>query len=311
MRIADRILYLVSEVTRKSISIRGMGRACRAINRCMIGLGAEPVVLARMKDGTELFVDLRTYTEMYAYYRGEYDTLLQNTVKRLFRPDLFFLDIGANIGFYTISIGSHIRAANGMGRVISFEPFPGNYARLRENIRRNQLEHFCHTEKIALSNQAGNGLITLREDFEHGSSTGNASIAINNVFDQGFQKVPITLKTLDETVGGLNIKSGEIDVIKLDIEGHEGLCLQGGRNTVHANRPTILMEVNKAFYEARNTTIEQDVLPQLPDRYRIFRKKKDGWAKIKSFSACDPIDNVFLVPEEKMGMKEYAVFAKG
>ncbi len=309
MRIADSILRFVSGVTRRSFSIRGMGRAYRTINRCMLGFGAEPVVIAHMKDGTQLLVDLRTHTEVDAYYRGEYDALLQNTVKRLFRPDMIFLDVGANIGFYTICIGNHIRSANGMGRVISYEPFPGNYARLQENIKRNHLEHVCHTEMIALSNQAGNGLITLREDFEHGSSTGNASIAINDVFDQGFQKVPIKLKTLDDAAGGLNIKSGVVDIIKLDIEGHEGLCLQGGRKTVHTHRPTILMEVNKAFYEARNATIEQEVLPQLPARYRIYRWQKSGWVQIDSFLACNPIDNVFLVPEEKMNMKEYAVFA--
>jgi FkbM family methyltransferase len=285
-----------------------MGRIYRTVNAWMVRWGGNPIVAAHMKDGTEILVDLRTQTDLDAYYRGEYDPVLLDSVKCLLDIDAIFLDIGANIGFYTISIGNFIRTKEGDGKIISFEPFEGNYTRLLENITRNHLDEMCRAEMHGLSNESADSQITLREDFLCGSGTGNASIPTNESFDQGFMKVPIKLTTLDAEWSGWNDSPRKIDMIKMDIEGHEDLCLQGGKQTIMENRPTILMEVNKPYYRARKALLDTVILSEIPERYLIFRRQGSRWERIRSLNVCDDIDNVFFIPEEKLDRAGFEMF---
>ncbi len=95
----------------------------------MLRLGANPIVLAKMKDGTSMLVDLRTNTEVDAFYKGKYDPVLIDCIRRLLGAESYFLDIGANVGFYTVAIATTLKAKGGSGKVIAFEPFKGNYKR--------------------------------------------------------------------------------------------------------------------------------------------------------------------------------------
>ena len=296
--------------TRSSPAFRGLGRCYRLLNDWLLRWGAEPVASVGMKDGTNMMVDLRTQTDIDAYYRGEYDRLLINGVRQILDLDSTFLDVGANIGYYTVSIGKFIRDSNRAGRVVAFEPYHGNYCRLLENIQRNNLESVCHANPVGLSNRSGESRITLREDFSRGSGTGNAAIPTSEQFDQGFSKVPITLVTLDSIWISQQGLQGIIDMIKLDIEGHEGFFLQGARNTIENHRPTLLMEVNKPYYIARGANIDSEVLPQLPQDYLIFKVQGKQWTQINSLGACGMIDNVMFVPEEKMNRTGYEIFGR-
>ena len=309
MPIADFTLTLGSSIIRIGPYFRGLDRIFRLFNEAMLKLGAWPILKAKMKDGTIMYVDLRTYTELEAYYRGTYDSGLIAIVKSLLdNPDSVFLDIGANIGFYTISIGNYLRSKNGSGRVVSFEPFEGNYQRMLDNLKLNQLESLCSVHKIGLSNEARSSYLTLREDFRRGSNTGNAAIPTNEEFDAGFRKVTIQLERLDDIWDRINIDYGRIDVIKMDIEGHEDFCLEGGKNTLEIHRPTILMEVNKPYYDARGVELNSRFLLLIPKNYRIYRLYDSEWKPISSFDNCSTIDNVFLVPGEKLVSQNYKIF---
>jgi len=73
-----------------------------------------------------------------------------NFLLRYLRPKGSFLDVGANIGVYTLLATSKIDS----GSIYSFEALPKNYKRLQENIRLNQFEH-VKTYEIAVADQAG------------------------------------------------------------------------------------------------------------------------------------------------------------
>ncbi len=217
----DKIIAAGSTVTRNLPYFRGLGSVCRRINKQILKFNPSPIVKAKMKDGTIIMVDLRTNTEMPAYWLGKYDDDFIKIIRTIFNHDSIFLDVGANIGFYTVAIGAHIRSKNGCGKVISFEPFDGNFSRLIENIEINSLGYFCKPYKVGLSDTSHDSLITLREDFSKGSGTGNASIPTNAKFDQGFKTALIKLERLDDFWKNSSFNYPEIDFIKVDIEGHE------------------------------------------------------------------------------------------
>lgn len=300
MSFANFILSAVSIVFRIFPSFRGLGRIYRIFNVGILSLGAIPTKTAKMKDGSKMFVDLRSNTEVDAFYRGEYDIHLIDLIRSLLDAESFFLDIGANIGFYSIAIATSLRSKDGSGKVIAFEPYEGNYNKLLENISLNDLGNYCFAQKIGLSDASIDSEITLREDFINGSGTGNAAIPTNTQFDEGFRRVPIKLNQLDEIWPSLTDGIRKIGFIKIDIEGHEDYCLRGGLQTIKTNRPFILMEVNKPYYVVRGVDLDNVFLPLIPERYSLFRQKNRMWQKIYSLKECSTLDNVLLIPEEKL-----------
>jgi hypothetical protein len=74
----------------------------------------------------------------------------------------------------------------------------------------------------------------LREDFSRGATTGNAALVID-LDDDRFPSLTVELDTLDSLASGLELD--RIDVMKVDIEGHEDFFLRGARNTIAQARP--------------------------------------------------------------------------
>ena len=297
-----------ASVVRMLPAFRGIGRASGAFNKAMLMLGAAPIVEAPMQDGTRMRVDLRTRTEFIAYYTGTYDADLLKIIFALVDTNAVFLDVGANIGFYSVAVGNFIRRNGGSGRLYGFEPFEGNYERNLDNLRGNNLLEVCSLLKVGLSNEKRTERLTLREDFKDGANTGNASIPTSATFDAGFKTVPIELDRLDDlwpAIGGDRI----IDFVKIDIEGHEDFFLEGAKATMAKHRPTMLMEVNKPYYTARYVALDPRFLPLIPADYLIWRRTGGHWEQITSFDRCSTIDNVFLVPKEKTLRPAYRLFA--
>lgn len=117
------------------------------------------------------------------------------------RPSDLFLDVGANVGSYTLLASGVIGAPT-----IAYEPDPGTAERLRKNISSNHL-----TGRVTVLQAAA------------GASPGNASMTIgrdttNRIASDGGQTVPIV--TLDDTGAGATF-------IKMDIEGYEAEALKG------------------------------------------------------------------------------------
>lgn len=308
MKLVDAVIDSAASVSTRLPYFRGLGKVARSFNVAMLSLGASPLSYARMRDGSVLRIDLRSGTELYAKYLGTYDTRFVEVVKGIIDPSRDCLDVGANVGFYTVALATFLRGVAQGGQVFAFEPHEGNYRRLVENIVINQLGETAHAHQLGLSNSAGKAELTLREDFANGSSTGNAAIAINVQIDRDFPTVHIPLAKLDESRHLLRDGGRRIDFVKVDIEGHEDYFLEGAADTLNQARPVILMEINKPYYTARNVDLDLRFLPLLPNRYTIFRRPRSVWQRIQSLTECAEIDNVMLIPEERLTASRFATF---
>jgi len=246
----DRLYALlraaVALLLRNSPRVRGRGRVAIIVNRVFPATPAHATVRAPMRLHYSMLVDLRsTVEESLAYYLGEYDTEHIRGLLRLFRPDWTVLDVGANVGFYTIPMASAVQAR---GRLHAFEPVASNFSRLSENVRRNGLEYVAQLHQMGLSDQNGVLRISLREGFANGAQTGNAEIVIDQD-DERFECVETKVARLDDIAGSLGID--RLDFVKVDIEGHEDKFLAGAQTTIQRFRPVILLEINNHCYERR------------------------------------------------------------
>lgn len=279
--------------------VKGLGRLYAGANTLFLKLGAEPITWVRMHDGARLKVDLRSLTEFHAFYLKEYDPHLIALCKRLYHTDQLFLDVGANIGFYSIAIAAHIKTQKGSGKVLCFEPHPNNLRRLAENSAANNLDSLVVQFPIALSDHRGEALLELREDFEQLSETGNASIASTLELKNSFRKLKVQTAKLDEILRDSSLAEEKISFIKVDIEGHEDFFLRGATHTLQTQRPILLLEVNKPFYRQRGVSPNEVLLAALPENYLVFLPRKGKLEKIANFDVCKELDNVLLLPAEK------------
>src|SRR3569832_172353 len=76
------------------------------------------------------------------WYCGLHEPAEMGFALHILRPDDLFVDVGSNIGSYTILAGGAVKAS-----VISVEPIPSTFQHLQKNIRLNGLDrieaHCC------------------------------------------------------------------------------------------------------------------------------------------------------------------------
>lgn len=133
------------------------------------------------------------------------------------RPGDLFLDIGANVGSYTV-LASGVCGA----RTIAFEPDPVTAVNLRRNVTINTIDHLVEVHESALGAHAGEVAFTVGQD------------TINRVAGAGDgQTRLVRLSRLDDIAGAQSPT-----LIKLDVEGYEDQVLAGAAAVLAA--PSLL-----------------------------------------------------------------------
>lgn len=141
------------------------------------------------------------------------------------------LDIGANIGLYSLAMAKHTQ-----GRVYAFEPNPKTSQLAQNHIERNNVDNVeLHT--IGLSDE-----VTTATLHNATGDLGQASLR-----DQATSKndVEVEISTIDVFFKEQKIKS--VDLIKIDVEGLEMAVVRGGWKTIEKNLPHILFEATPGW----------------------------------------------------------------
>jgi FkbM family methyltransferase len=137
-----------------------------------------------------------------------------------------FVDVGSHIGFYTMGL------APGFDKVVAFEPSRFQYGWLTRNRALNDYAHVL-CEHVALGDKRGEATLNVLS-YEGGLNSLSPEVAAAyNIIDH--YTVPVEM--LDDR--GM----GDVDLLKIDVEGFEIPVLRGARKTIDASRPVILIEV--------------------------------------------------------------------
>ncbi|MDQ6478359.1 FkbM family methyltransferase [Dyadobacter sp. LHD-138] len=191
----------------------------------VIRLHKHPMVYPFVEN-VSLVVDRGMSSAELQIYTGLYDTNEMFFVMHYLRSEDTFVDVGANIGVYSV-LASGITGA----KSLSFEPIPSTFANLKRNINYNNLQ-----DKTELFN-LGVG------DKEETLVFSNTLDAINHVINDNTFGGPVTevpVNSLDNLLKGKNI-----NLLKIDVEGFEANVINGATSTLE--RPelkVIIMETN-------------------------------------------------------------------
>lgn len=147
------------------------------------------------------------------------------------RPGDTAVDVGANLGAYSIAMARSVGAA---GKVFSFEPIPETFDLLKKNTQGlQQTESF----PIALSDRKEKKTIHVPIFFGDVPEISMAGIGVKA---ERYQSRTVQCACLDEYLPQLK----GLRFIKADIEGHEPAFFLGAKSVIDTYRPLIQFEAN-------------------------------------------------------------------
>lgn len=189
------------------------------------------------------------------YYAGLNDFEEMSFLLHVLRPGDLFVDVGANMGSYTILASSVCRA-----HAIAYEPVDSTYLRLESNIRLNQVEDLVMLRKCAAGERAATVLMTTGHD------------TTNHIVTNGVSTKPVDLVALDDDLPAVPI------LIKIDVEGFESAVLRGSKQILSEPKlKALIIELNGAGrrYEEGDSQIHGCLLEYgfKPFRYSPFERR--------------------------------------
>ena len=212
-------------------------------------------------NGIVLYLDLAIYPDCCMAY-GLYELTTARLIRQLLRPGDHFVDVGANIGYFTLIAADLVGPT---GRVDAFEPEPGNHDRLIEHLRVNGLADQVHTHRLAVTDQRGQAQIHTYEGdphFNHGCAS---------LFEHPWENphnVTVPTDRLDAVLAGTSPR-----IIKMDVEGCEAQVVSGMKGLLTgANPPILLGEHNpsQASFAATASSLWIRRVVETQPRYRAY-----------------------------------------
>lgn len=136
------------------------------------------------------------------------------------------LDVGANVGIFSCDFAARF------DEVVAFEPVP----RVRECLVLNVPEN-VQVEPVAIADSEG-VLKMYPTVLNCGASfiSNHPEVMTPEVTDRAERQIEVQVRTID------SYEFGDVDLIKLDIQGAEYLALLGAKETILRNRPVVLVE---------------------------------------------------------------------
>ena len=178
--------------------------------------------------------------------RGTREEQLKFIIDKEVGPGNVILDVGANIGYYSIML-ANIVGSN--GKIYALEPEPTNYQTLKKNITLNKLENIIEPYQMGASD-------TNSPRFLYRSKYSNMHSFIlpeNDILDIKNPKSQIEIKMTN--LSDFISNKEAIDMLRMDIEGYEVEVLLGLQNAIKNNTWTgkILFECHfKKYNEAHS-----------------------------------------------------------
>lgn len=216
------------------------------------------MVLVETPDRDIFWLAEEGYIDKCIREKGVFEPHSTAVVRSLLKPGWVVLDVGANIGYYTVLMSRLVGAS---GRVIGFEPTVKFRQRLAQNLAANGLDN-VDIFPYGLSDR------NLRDEICFGES----SATLHWVPDHPPRaQEEIELRRLDDLFPTLGLS--RLDFIKVDIDGHEPAFLEGAWETIENYRPLVLLEVSHAHYLESGVTA-WDFYQRLVDRgFHIYSEK--------------------------------------
>lgn len=236
--------------------------------------------VARLQTGSTIVLDLTDLGHRHIHIYGSVEDATTRLVHRLARPGWCVLDVGANAGYYALTCAD---LGGKSSDVHAFEPQPALAAALRDSVARND----APVTVVEAACGAHNGEAVLYESRERNwASMATLRWHYFSVSDVARNVKLIRLDTYCE------LHNLDVDLVKIDVEGHEADVLAGLERTLRRSRPHVVCETR--VHDGRSRALFRRL-----DRlgYRAARIAEDG-STMHAFTPepGDDLLNLYFAP---------------
>jgi len=197
-------------------------------------------------------------------------------------PTIF--DVGANTGFYTLAV----LAATPDAEVHAFEPVQHIARALSENVSANGFSRQVHIRACAVTEQSGHAALHIPDQ-----TWGNATLSVDGFRGLEGHLEQVAAVALDDYASDRGLD--HLDLLKIDVEGHEDAVLTGARRLMTEHRPAVLCECLPEL----NAAAFNDLIVGLG--YEAYHLRASGPVHVPQVAA-DPtgrFKNFLLLPRER------------
>jgi len=201
----------------------GMTRISRLLHRLLPAFQG----VIRVEDNILFNIDTGQPAEEELFYVGDRHRALTYLLKQHTPEDGYCLDVGANIGFYTLKFA---RWVGPRGRVAAFEPNPAMVKRINSNI---ELNHLSNVDLVAK-------VVHFEVDKVPFFISQNSVLSSMKPSEIDLEQIMVDTISIDTYMRDAGWS--RLDVIKLDIEGNDCNALLGCEATLERFKPFVVFE---------------------------------------------------------------------
>jgi FkbM family methyltransferase len=219
----------------------------------------------------------RLFLALYSAYKTWIEAGPVDRLKDLVAPGSTVVDVGANVGFFTLKFASWVGE---QGQVIAIEPDIENFETLAAKVTGAGLERRVRLHQAAAAAEAGYVHFQRNElhPGDHRITLGGGGIEVPTV-------------TIDDLVGAAGAES--VSLVKVDVQGAEMLVLAGASRILAKMRPALFVEVDDGALQALGSSastlvgyleaagyemheLTNDGPPRKLSHDRLFARQKGG-----------------------------------
>lgn len=182
------------------------------------------LALTHLSNGCRAYIDTRSKdVGVHILQTGTWETPYTEAFKSLLRPGARVVDVGANLGWYALVAAPIVGRE---GRVYAVEPNPELARMVHWSLRTNGFGGFSKVFEVAVGDVPDVVDLVFRPDMPGG---GYIRPTVHTVEDPAPSTTRVASVPLDTLLAE---EAAPIDVLKMDVEGWEGMAIRGLRATM-------------------------------------------------------------------------------
>ena len=162
-----------------------------------------------------------------------HEPLTTKLLSKELKKGMICLDVGGNIGYYTLLESNII---GDTGKVIAIEPSPPNFKHLKRNLE------IQNSENVDAYNFAAGDVDGNLNFLVYKESNGSFTIPDGETTNLPGELIKVPAKRLDTFLKELNIE--HVDFVRMDVEGYEHHIIEGMKETIKKSKPMFQIEVH-------------------------------------------------------------------
>jgi FkbM family methyltransferase len=208
--------------------------------------------------------DAKDIIQQYIYYFGVWEPHVTRFVSRHLSPGDTFVDVGANIGYYSLLASGRVGKT---GTVVAIEASPKTFVDLLINLKLNGISN-VRAVNVAASESEGTAKIYRGHEYNTGLTTTLEGRGFD--FECEVRAAPLSSILRPEELQGARL-------VKIDVEGAEWSVVAGMGSLIKEGRPDLetIIEINPQLLAHHGKTPDDLLKPFLDAGYHAYRLEND------------------------------------